>query len=158
MFLAFANINVIAQDAKNIHSSTTHFKVFGACEQCKARIELAVKIKGVKLGVWDEDTKMLTLEYDSTIVGLDKIKNKILLVGHDLEDQKAKDIIYKELPACCHYRELEEEEKAGVNVETIVKGVVLQDNTKGKFEPLSNASVFWLGTSIGSDRNLLVRF
>ena len=149
MFLAFANINVIAQDAKNIHSSTTHFKVFGACEQCKARIELAVKIKGVKLGVWDEDTKMLTLEYDSTIVGLDKIKNKILLVGHDLEDQKAKDIIYKELPACCHYRELEEEEKAGVNVETIVKGVVLQDNTKGKFEPLFNASVFWLGTNSG---------
>ena len=149
IFLAFANLNVIAQDAKNIHSSSTQFKVFGACEQCKARIELALKIKGVKLGIWDVDTKILALEYDSTIVSLDKIKSKILLVGHDLEDQKAKDIIYKELPACCHYREMEEDEFKEVGKEKIINGIVIQENTKGKFEPFSNASIYWLGSKTG---------
>jgi outer membrane receptor for ferrienterochelin and colicin len=147
--LTLVNIIGFAQDAKNEKLTTTHFKVFGACEQCKARIELAVKIKGVKLGIWDVDTKILALEYDSTIVSIDKIQNKILLAGHDLENKKAKDIIYKELPACCKYREMEDDDKQPVNTETIIKGVVLQDNTKGKFEPLSNASVYWLGTKNG---------
>ena len=145
----FANIIVLAQDVKKTQTTTTIFKVFGACEQCKDRIELAVKIKGVKTGIWDVDTKMLSLEYDASMVSLEKIKNKILLVGHDLVDKKAKDIIYNALPACCHYREMEAEEQQGVNTETIVKGVVLQDNTKGKFEPLMNASVYWLGTNFG---------
>ena len=147
--MTLVNIIVLAQDAKKIQTTSATFKVFGACEQCKDRIESAVKIKGVKTGIWDVDTKMLSLEYDSNQVSLEKIKNKILFVGHDLEDKKAKDIIYKALPACCHYREIEDEEKQVLNIETIVKGVVLQDNTKGKFEPLINASVYWLGTNTG---------
>jgi len=145
----FASMVNFAQDAKIGNYTATSFKVFGACEQCKARIELAVKIKGVKTGIWDVDTKILTLEYDANQVSLEKIQNKILAVGHDLVDKKAKDIIYKELPACCHYREMEEEEKASTNLEAIIKGVVLQDNTKGKFDPLTNASVYWLGTNEG---------
>ena len=147
--LTIVNLVSFAQDAKNGNFTSTNFKVFGACEQCKTRIELAVKIKGVKTGVWDVDTKMLSLEYDPTQVSIEKIKNKIVAVGHDLDNQKAKDIIYKELPACCHYREMEEDEKAATVTETVIKGVVLQDNTKGKFEPLSNASVYWLGTNTG---------
>jgi outer membrane receptor for ferrienterochelin and colicins len=147
--LTLVNIIGFAQDAKNGQITSTSFKVFGACEQCKARIELAVKLKGVKTGVWDVDSKMLSLEYDPTQISLEKIQNKILLVGHDLIDKKAKDIIYTALPACCHYREMEEEEKQGVNTDMVVKGVVLQDNAKGKFEPLLNASVYWLGTNSG---------
>jgi outer membrane receptor for ferrienterochelin and colicin len=146
MCLTLVNIFAFAQNTKNEKFTTTHFKVFGACEQCKDRIELAIKIKGVKVGIWDVDTKILELEYDSTQVSLDKIQNKILLVGHDLENKKAKDIIYKALPACCKYREMEDDEKQVAKTDVIVKGVVLQDNTKGKFEPLANASVFWLGT------------
>jgi outer membrane receptor for ferrienterochelin and colicins len=147
--LTIVNIVSFAQEAKNENTTSTSFKVFGACEQCKTRIELAVKIKGVKTGVWDVDTKMLSLEYDPTQVSLEKIQNKILSAGHDLENQKAKDIIYKELPACCHYREIDEEEKAATTAQLIIKGVVLQDNSKGKFEPLYNASVYWLGTNAG---------
>ncbi len=147
--LTIVNIVSFAQEAKNGNTTSTSFKVFGACEQCKTRIELAVKLKGVKTGVWDVDTKILSLEFDPTQVSLEKIQNKILAAGHDLENQKAKDIIYKDLPACCHYREIDAEEKVASSSQATIKGVVLQDNAKGKFEPLSNASVYWLGTNTG---------
>jgi outer membrane receptor for ferrienterochelin and colicin len=86
---------------------------------------------------------MLILEYDSTVISLEKIQNKIVAVGHDLETKKANDKVYNNLDACCHYREMAEEEVKRV------KGVVLQENAKGKFEPMPNASVYWLGTRKG---------
>jgi outer membrane receptor for ferrienterochelin and colicin/copper chaperone CopZ len=107
--LALFSLISYAQDKKGENLRTTIFKVHGACEQCKDRIENAIKVKGVKEGVWDVDTKMLTLVYDTTIISLEKIQNKILATGHDVEDKKAKDIVYKALPACCHYREMDEE-------------------------------------------------
>jgi len=134
---------LIAQDAKNEKFTSTVFKVFGACEECKDRIELAIKVRGVRLGIWNVETKMLILEYDSTVISLEKIQNKIVAVGHDLETKKANDKVYNNLDACCHYREMAEEEVKRV------KGVVLQENSKGKFEPMPNASVYWLGTRKG---------
>jgi len=145
--LALFSLISYAQDKKGEKLTTTIFKVHGACEQCKDRIENAIKIKGVKEGVWDVDTKMLTLVFDTTIISLEKIQNKILATGHDVEDKKAKDFIYKALPACCHYREMDEE--AHSDSLMMLKGIVLQDNAKGKFEPLSNASVYWMGTNAG---------
>jgi outer membrane receptor for ferrienterochelin and colicin len=104
---------------------------------------LAIKVRGVRLGIWNVETKMLILEYDSTVISLEKIQNKIVAVGHDLETKKANDKVYNNLDACCHYREMAEEEVKRV------KGVVLQENSKGKFEPMPNASVYWLGTRKG---------
>jgi outer membrane receptor for ferrienterochelin and colicin len=134
---------LFAQDAKNEKFTSTVFKVFGACEECKDRIELAIKGRGVRLGIWNVETKMLILEYDSTVISLEKIQNKILSVGHDLETKKANDKVYNSLDACCRYREMAEDEVKRV------KGVVLQENAKGKFEPMPNASVYWLGTGKG---------
>ena len=34
--------------------TTLNLKVYGACIQCKDRIEEAVRIKGVQSGIWDE--------------------------------------------------------------------------------------------------------
>ena len=141
--LTLLSTTLIAQDAKNEKFTSTVFKVFGACEECKDRIELAIKVRGVRLGIWNVETKMLILEYDSTIISLEKIQNKIVAVGHDLETKKANDKVYNNLDACCHYREMAEEEVKRV------KGVVLQENSKGKFEPMPNASVYWLGTRKG---------
>jgi len=141
--LTLLSTTLIAQDAKNEKFTSTVFKVFGACEECKDRIELAIKVRGVRLGIWNVETKMLILEYDSTIISLEKIQNKIVAVGHDLETKKANDKVYNNLDACCHYREMAEEEVKRV------KGVVLQENAKGKFEPMPNASVYWLGTRKG---------
>ena len=145
LFLCLTSLSttLIAQDAKNEKFTSTVFKVFGACEECKDRIELAIKVRGVRLGIWNVETKMLILEYDSTIISLEKIQNKIVAVGHDLETKKANDKVYNNLDACCHYREMAEEEVKRV------KGVVLQENAKGKFEPMPNASVYWLGTRKG---------
>jgi outer membrane receptor for ferrienterochelin and colicin len=143
--LTFSSTILFAQTAIKEKLTDTSFKVYGACEQCKDRIELALKIKGVRVGIWNVETQMLSLTYDSSLISLDKIENKIVAVGHDLENKKAKDKVYENLPACCHYREMDETE----NETTLVKGVVLQENAKGKFEPMPLASVYWLGTKKG---------
>ena len=150
--LSNLSISLFAQNSKSENNTSTSqnyvvtkISVNGACEQCKDRIELAVKLKGVRVGIWDVETKMLSLEYDTMMISLEKIQNKILAVGHDVADKKAKDKIYQDLPACCHYREMD----AGENELTRLKGVVLQENDKGKFDPLARASVYWLGTKNG---------
>jgi len=168
LFFLIVPFLVKAQDSSHVNIEKS-IKVFGACEQCKSRIENALKLKGIKKAIWDVDAQMLDLVYDSAIITLNKIENKIIAAGHDLENKKAKDIIYKELPACCHYRELDEEFNQDLNhnasesvplplmsIDTlshekgiVVSGVVLQDNKNGKFEPLSNASVYWSGTKNG---------
>src|SRR6187551_2361951 len=103
--------NVIAQSDKSERAaglktdSSVTFKVLGACSQCKNRIEDVVKGRGVKMVNWNIESKMLNLTYDPTQISLDKIQNRIVGAGHDLENKKAKDAVYNELPSCCHYRE-----------------------------------------------------
>jgi len=170
LLLLFLMLTLFVKAQDSTHTTTvTSLKVFGACEQCKNRIENALKIKGIKKAIWDVDAQLLNLVYDSSVIALNKIENKILAIGHDLAHKKAKDIIYKELPACCHYRELDQDLNQELNHKVIdsiplpkteidsashekgivVSGVVLQDNDNGKFEPLSNALVYWAGTKNG---------
>ncbi len=137
--------------------TTVTFKVFGACGQCKDRIENAVKIKGVGSGAWDVDTKMLTVSYNPSKVSLEKIQDRIVAAGHDIETKKADINVYNALPGCCHYREMEtndeaHEDTAAVagNGQHLIKGVVLESDEKGNFKPLANASVQWLHTGIGT--------
>ncbi|MFM6926226.1 MAG: TonB-dependent receptor domain-containing protein [Ferruginibacter sp.] len=178
LFLFFPGMLSYSQVKKTAAADTTvTFKVFGVCGQCKDRIEKVVKIKGVKSGVWDMETGMLSLVYNSSQVSLDKIKNRIVAVGHDLEDRKAVNSVYNALPKCCLYRQ-EGNALNGLNhnpvslqkadvkaIDSIsqplsansdlkqsaglIKGIVLEEDNKGKFKPLSNASIFWLNTSKG---------
>jgi outer membrane receptor for ferrienterochelin and colicins len=164
-----------ARDNKTSTDSTISFKVSGVCEQCKHRIEEAVKSKGVRSAIWDVDTKMLVLVYNPAQTTLDKLQNRIVAVGHDLENRKAKDLVYNELPKCCYYRQMEsmiasnpadsghstsqkvmktdtaaESAGSGFSVTSnIIKGVVLESGKKGGFNPLQGATVQWLGTSNG---------
>ncbi|MBK8608844.1 MAG: TonB-dependent receptor [Chitinophagaceae bacterium] len=154
-----------------------YLKVFGACEQCKDRIEGAVKGRGVRSAAWDENTNQLQLVYNPAKISLEKIKNKIVSVGHDLEDKKADDNVYNALPTCCLYRKPDSmsedsntkpdvlnlqsitaavdsslKTKPGViesESVTVIKGVVLEEDNKGVFKPLPNASVFLLSTGYG---------
>ncbi|MBK9568727.1 MAG: carboxypeptidase-like regulatory domain-containing protein [Chitinophagaceae bacterium] len=97
-------------------------------------------------------------------------------MGHETEIEKAKDEIYKQLPACCHYRELDEiaedRTKNALSVSSpdslepnkpvqkttdepvlisyAIRGVVLEADKKGSFKPLVGASVVWLGTNKGT--------
>src|SRR5688572_28348359 len=152
-----------------VTDTATTFKVSGACEMCKERIEHVLKIRGVKQAVWNIDTKTLQLAYDPTVVALSKIHKLLANAGHDTELERAKDVVYNELPACCHYRELEKSmdemklaiEKAGVvssdekvmsasGQAYLIKGVVLEEDKKGSFKPLTGASIIWLGTNKGA--------
>ena len=163
LFLTVCSIEIHAQDKKEAPFTSTSFKVFGVCEQCKDRIETALKIKGVKSADWNIDTKQLALVYNPSVIALAKIENKIVALGHDLVNKKAKNVIYKALPSCCHYRELVAEFNAAASIDSIknivapvnfsnpsfIKGIVLQETNTGKLNPLFNASVYWLGTNTG---------
>ena len=173
--LLLTGSRMFAQGNKTVlKDSSTNFKVFGACVQCKHRIEEATKGKGVKSASWDVDTKQLLLVYDPTKTSVEKIQNRIIAVGHDVENKKAKNNVYAELPSCCHYREMEtmihEVAKDSSKLESAatpvidsfvainntiksevntVKGIVVETNKKGIFIPLGGATVVWLGTGKG---------
>lgn len=79
-------------------------KVGGECGMCKDRIETAAKsVSGVESATWEIDSKMLHLNFDSTITSSDEIQKAIAKAGHDTEKFKAPDEVYKELPECCLY-------------------------------------------------------
>lgn len=164
------------QAKKETADTTVTFRVYGVCEQCKDRIENAVKIKGVRSGVWNMETGLLTLVYNNSRVSLDKIKNRVAAVGHDLEDRKSVNAVYNALPKCCLYRSKENpmnairQNKTPANVQekiadTVsnnllvkqavvqagrnIKGIVLEEDNQGKFKPLTNASIFWLNSNKG---------
>lgn len=173
--LLFSGTTSFGQDKKLQATDTAvMFKVSGICEQCKDRIEKAVKIKGVRSGVWDMETGQLSLIYNPGQVTLVKIENRIVAAGHDIENKKSLNAVYEALPKCCHYREIgaadqkhdavvekTEEVKigdtvsgilAGKNVfqsSPVIKGIVLEEDKQGEFSPLSNASISWLNTDRG---------
>lgn len=163
-------INISNAQQKPAADTTVAFKVYGACEQCKDRIEKAIKIKGLKNGEWDVESKLLTVTYDPIKTSLQKIQNRVVAVGHDIETKKANISVYEALPACCHYREMEDEAMdhgtaasdnkltdelspglQGTNAdEHTIKGVVLESNKQGVFRPLSGASIIWLNSGLGT--------
>ncbi|PWT78503.1 MAG: TonB-dependent receptor, partial [Bacteroidetes bacterium] len=164
--LVFVCLSTIALSQSNESASNdtnVSFKVYGVCElMCKPRIEAASKGKGVQSAVWNVNTKMLTLAFDPTKTTIDRIQKRILDAGHDLENKKAKDIIYKSLPECCHYREMSSAEAVNhgsdssvssiqnVYSEHDIRGVVLEEDKKGSFKPLNGATVAWLGSNAGT--------
>ena len=145
---SFAN----AQSSKVIADTTISFKVFGICEICKARIEAAAKGRGVISADWNVESKFLTLTIIPSQVSKEKIENRIVAVGHDIDNKKAKEIVYNELPSCCHYRDspvVSHDLVTAAPQLQIIRGIVLESDNKGKFNPLFNASINWLGTNKG---------
>ena len=89
--------------SKMAMTKTETLKVWGNCEQCKARIEKAAKIEGVTKAEWSDETKLLTLVYDPAKVKSDDVQKKIAAAGHDTPKFKADDKAYAKLPGCCQY-------------------------------------------------------
>jgi Cu(I)/Ag(I) efflux system membrane fusion protein len=88
-------------------SKTTEvqLKVSGNCDMCKDRIETAAKsVAGVVSAKWSSETKMLQVQFDDLKTNSDTIQKAIAKVGHDTENFKAQENVYKELPECCLYR------------------------------------------------------
>lgn len=83
--------------------NTDSVKVYGNCESCKTRIEKAAKEAGAATADWNDETQMLTLNYDDSKTSLLAIEKKIASVGHDTKDVKATNAAYSNLHKCCQY-------------------------------------------------------
>jgi copper chaperone CopZ len=83
---------------------TEKFEVKGNCGMCETRIEKAAKsVDGVTKVDWVQETKMLTVAFDSTKTNVHKVQMAIAKAGHDTPMHKATDEAYNALPGCCKY-------------------------------------------------------
>lgn len=103
--LAFAITQLIgfAQSEGSVKTETVEFKVYGNCGMCKTRIEKSLKVDGVESAIWDKDTKMVKVVFNSDKISVDNIHQLVAEVGHDTEMVKAKDENYDKLHSCCKY-------------------------------------------------------
>jgi copper chaperone CopZ len=92
-----------AQGKKKI--ITENIPVRGVCEDCKARIEKAAYLPGVKRAEWDPKTQNLKVSFKTSKVSLPEIEQSIARAGHDAGDIKATDSAYNHLPSCRAYKE-----------------------------------------------------
>lgn len=88
---------------KQVITDTIH--VDGICEQCKARIEDAAYIKGVKKADWNKETKQLVIIFDKQKTTLKTIETSIAKAGHNAGEMKALPKDYNKLPSCCAYKD-----------------------------------------------------
>ena len=92
----------VSTSAVNGISAAT-FKVWGNCEMCKETIEGSLKVDGIAKADWNVDTKIMSVNFDSTKISVDKIQKNIAMVGYDNVKYKGDDKAYSELPECCQY-------------------------------------------------------
>ena len=79
------------------------FKVWGNCDMCKETIEGSLKVDGIVKADWNVDSKIMTVEFDSAKISLDKIQKNIPMVGYDNDKYTGDNKAYSELPGCCQY-------------------------------------------------------
>ena len=102
--IVFTIINFTTLSAQDSKIIDTTFRVYGNCEQCKTRIEKAVKIDEVKYAKWNKTTKMLKVVFENSITS-DSLQKRIAAIGHDTDKYKASSETYIKLPNCCLYRD-----------------------------------------------------
>jgi len=134
-----------------VTDSSVVVTVAGACAMCKERIEEVAKGKGVISAQWNKTQQQLTLRYSPSLTTKEKVMNRIVAAGHDADGMRANDAVYNALPACCHYRKMQQTTdtaQAHTTNQTAVqiKGVVLEETGKGNFTPLQGATVQWMQT------------
>lgn len=153
LLLVIINQDTPAQSATDTTATTF---VAGACDMCKTRIEkAALERKGVKSARWDQTTQLLTVSFNAEQVTLERILCRVADRGHDNDFEKAKDAVYNSLPSCCAYRSKADisshSDPGAITVllkeNQLVKGVVMEENRKGSFVPLTGATIQWLGTT-----------
>jgi len=81
LFMLIAWLTLAANATAQKHTSkdsAVTLTVYGNCEQCKQRIETAVKGRGVTTASWDIDSKVLSLVFNPSVISLDRIEQKKL--------------------------------------------------------------------------------
>ncbi len=93
---------VISTQAKE-KAEQIQFKVNGNCDMCKARIEKAATVNGVKSAEWNEQTHFIIVKFMPSKTNKTAIQQHIAAAGYDTEDVTASDDAYQALPQCCQY-------------------------------------------------------
>lgn len=101
VLLGLAGTDPLAAQIQNEKSEVV--KVYGNCNMCKKRIEKAANIKNKVYAIWDTETKLVTISYDSVKTNLPDILKRIALAGYDSDMYRASVDAYKKLHACCQY-------------------------------------------------------
>ena len=104
MLLLVAAVSISFTYSPQKANTTVNFKVFGSCEICKERIEIALDVPGVKKAIWDVSSQMVTVTYNSKKLEVKQLYNLVAIAGHDTEIVKASEQAYADLPECCQYR------------------------------------------------------
>ena len=84
--------------------TTTSFTVYGNCDMCKERIETALDRPGILTAYWSKDEEKVFITYRNDKFEEIQLHNIIAMVGHDTEKVKSDNVVYNNLPPCCHYR------------------------------------------------------
>ncbi len=80
-----------------------NIKVWGECGMCKKKIETASIQAGAVTADWNEDSKVLSVSYNTSKTSATKIQQAVAATGYDTRDIKATDGAYDKLPGCCKY-------------------------------------------------------
>jgi copper chaperone CopZ len=75
----------------------------GNCGMCKKTIEKAGNEKGISALVWNEETKVASLEFDPKKTTKEAILKKVADAGYENEGFAANGKAYNSLHGCCQY-------------------------------------------------------
>ena len=115
------------------NTKTETVKISGNCGMCKTTIEKAGNKKKIAIVVWDKDSKMATLTYDTKKTNHDAILKQIALVGYDSDYFLAPDNVYAKLPECCQYTR---NKKTNIKTDAVTQATV--SNTSPVIESLAS--------------------
>ena len=115
--LIFSLILISLSATSFAQTKTEKLKVSGECGTCKKKIEAAAKNAGATYALWNKDTKVLTIKYNSNSSNTAKIEQSVANAGYDTPDFKAPDDAYNQLDDCCKYDRSASSGSAKVNAD-----------------------------------------
>jgi copper chaperone CopZ len=90
------------KEEKSSKKATIEIQTSAICGDCKQRIEHNMAYeKGVKFVELDNETKVVTIEYNPKKTNPDKLRKAISEIGYDADDVMANQEAHDKLPACC---------------------------------------------------------
>lgn len=96
-------LSVTFASAQIKNAKTETVKIYGNCGMCKKTIEKAAFVKNVATAIWDVDSKMATVTFDSTKTNANDVLKRVANAGYDSEEYAASNAAYNQLPHCCQY-------------------------------------------------------
>mgnify|MGYP000898904361 CR=1 FL=1 len=89
--------------AQQPHARTETFHIAGNCAACKQTIEHSGSRKGEATLIWDAESQLATVTYDTTVTTADDVLKRVAYAGYDNERYLAPPEAYAELETCCQY-------------------------------------------------------